>query len=224
MAGLCEGGNETSGSLKAICKYTLALIRQAYGEEAMSRTPMYEWHKRFTSGRLSTDVYLRSGRPRSARTEEMIARIAQEIRRDRRQSIDYVLLYLAPADFYLFPKVKSLFMGRRFASAGEVKIHATQVVQEVTKDELQKCLEKWYGRWQKCVTARREYFEGRVVKSKANKVYTTDNGRGQPKLSAFEISLNEPEYVSQAGNTDGRNADQTMLLGRAGDRKGHETA
>ncbi|KAJ4435710.1 hypothetical protein ANN_18326 [Periplaneta americana] len=41
---------------------------------------------------------------------------------------------LAPADFYLFPKVKSLFKGQRFASAEEVKIHATLALREVTKD------------------------------------------------------------------------------------------
>ncbi|KAJ4446204.1 hypothetical protein ANN_12898 [Periplaneta americana] len=67
---------------------TLALMRQAYGEEAMFRNRVYEWLKRFKGGRLSTDDDSRSGRSRSARTEEIIARVAQEIRRNRRQSID----------------------------------------------------------------------------------------------------------------------------------------
>ncbi|KAJ4435861.1 hypothetical protein ANN_18481 [Periplaneta americana] len=73
---------------------TLALMRQAHAEEAMSRTRVYEWHKRFTSGRLSTDDDPRSGRPRSARREEMIALVAQKIRRNRRQPIDDVATLL----------------------------------------------------------------------------------------------------------------------------------
>ncbi|KAJ4439592.1 hypothetical protein ANN_07719 [Periplaneta americana] len=66
---------------KISARVTLALMRQAYGEAAMSRTRVYEWHRRFTSGRLATDDDPRPGRPRSARTEEMIARVAQGIRR-----------------------------------------------------------------------------------------------------------------------------------------------
>ncbi|KAJ4438634.1 hypothetical protein ANN_14581 [Periplaneta americana] len=69
----------------------------------------------------------------------------------------------SPADFYLFPKIKSLFKGQRIASAEKVKIHATRALREVTKDGLQKCFEKWYGRWQKCVTTQGAYFEGGVV-------------------------------------------------------------
>ncbi|KAJ4438976.1 hypothetical protein ANN_14930 [Periplaneta americana] len=70
---------------------------------------------------------------------------------------------LAPADFYSFPKIKSLLKGWRFASAEEVKIHVTKALREVTKDRLQECIEKCYGRWQKCVTAQKACFEGDVV-------------------------------------------------------------
>ncbi|KAJ4426624.1 hypothetical protein ANN_26422 [Periplaneta americana] len=72
---------EQRGSIKFCVKLgetfteTLALMRQAYGEEAKSRTRVYEWHKSFTSGHFSTDGNPRSGRPSSARTEEMIARL-----------------------------------------------------------------------------------------------------------------------------------------------------
>ncbi|KAJ4438534.1 hypothetical protein ANN_14481 [Periplaneta americana] len=61
---------EQRGNIKycvKLCK-TLALMRQSYGEEAMSRTRLFERHKRFTS----TDGDPRSGKLRSARTEEMI--------------------------------------------------------------------------------------------------------------------------------------------------------
>ncbi|KAJ4440021.1 hypothetical protein ANN_08152 [Periplaneta americana] len=41
------------------------------------------------------------------------------------------------ADFYLFPKVKSLLKGWRFASAEEMKIHATRALREVAKNGLE---------------------------------------------------------------------------------------
>ncbi|KAJ4432777.1 hypothetical protein ANN_21416 [Periplaneta americana] len=54
----------------------------------------------------------------------------------------YGIKDLAPADFYLFPKVKSLLKEWRFASAEGVKIHATHTLREVTEDVLQECFEK----------------------------------------------------------------------------------
>ncbi|KAJ4438546.1 hypothetical protein ANN_14493 [Periplaneta americana] len=51
----------------------------------------------------------------------------------------------------------------RFASAEEVKIHATRALRKVTKNGLQECFEKWYGRWHKCVTTQGAYFEVKVA-------------------------------------------------------------
>ncbi|PSN50361.1 hypothetical protein C0J52_07613 [Blattella germanica] len=72
----------------------MALIHQGYGEDAQSRTQVYQWHKRFRIGCQSTDDDPCSGRSRSARTEENITRVAQDIKRDRRQSIDDVATLL----------------------------------------------------------------------------------------------------------------------------------
>lgn len=70
---------------------------------------------------------------------------------------------LAPADFYVFPRMKKLLKGRRFQSTEEVQIATTTALKEVTKDGLQECFQQWYGRWQKCVTAQGKYFEGGVA-------------------------------------------------------------
>ena len=70
---------------------------------------------------------------------------------------------LAPADFYVFPRMKKLLKGRRFQSTEEVQIATTTALKEVTKDGLQQCFQQWYGRWQKCVAAQGKYFEGGVA-------------------------------------------------------------
>jgi transposase len=69
---------------------TFDMLKEAYVEESMSRTQVYEWHRRFKSGRESLEDYERVGRPATSRNEETIARVREIIRNDRRQSIDDV--------------------------------------------------------------------------------------------------------------------------------------
>lgn len=46
---------------------TLQMLRQAYGEEILGRTQVYEWHRRFKNGEESDeDGRVRSGRPKVA--------------------------------------------------------------------------------------------------------------------------------------------------------------
>jgi transposase len=54
---------------------------------------------------------------------------------------------LAPADIFLFPKVKTTFKARRFQT--------TEEIQENTIRELQ-----WKQRWERCVASRGDCFEG----------------------------------------------------------------
>jgi hypothetical protein len=44
---------------------------------------------------------------------------------------------LAPCDFFLFPKVKSVLKGTRFASVTEVKKKTTELLRQLTDDEPQ---------------------------------------------------------------------------------------
>ncbi|KAJ4446069.1 hypothetical protein ANN_12760 [Periplaneta americana] len=91
MEGLCESGNEPSGSLKAICNST--------------KKTQFVTH-------------------RSPLMSEFLAKSKMPVLPQPPYSPD-----LAPADFYLFLKNKSLLKRRRFASAVEVK--ATGVAQSV---------------------------------------------------------------------------------------------
>jgi hypothetical protein len=55
---------------------TLNMLRQAYGNEAMSYTQCFEWHRCVKSGRTSLENDERSGRPSMTITPENVERIA----------------------------------------------------------------------------------------------------------------------------------------------------
>ena len=54
---------------------TLQLLRDAYGDEALSRARVFGWHRRFALGRVSVVDDTRSGRPSSSRNEDNMVRI-----------------------------------------------------------------------------------------------------------------------------------------------------
>ena len=66
------------------------MLKTAFGEQAMGRFRTFQWFFRFKAGRTSTDDDERSGRPVSSSTPEMIERVRQIVREDRRRSIDEV--------------------------------------------------------------------------------------------------------------------------------------
>jgi len=48
---------------------------------------VFQWHARFKTGRTSVDDYEHTGRPTSCTTPEIVARIQELIRQDRRRII-----------------------------------------------------------------------------------------------------------------------------------------
>lgn len=66
---------------------TYSLLQQVYREECMSRTRVFEWHKRFKEGREDIEDDPRPGRPSTSKTDENIEKIGKVIREDRRLSI-----------------------------------------------------------------------------------------------------------------------------------------
>lgn len=66
---------------------TLALIKQAYGDDALSRTRVFEWHKMFKEGRELVEDEHRVGRPTTARTEAQVAKVKEVLDSDRRLTI-----------------------------------------------------------------------------------------------------------------------------------------
>jgi len=61
------------------------ILKTAFAIQAMGRSQTFQWFSRFKAGRTSTQDDERSGRPVSSSTPEMIERVRQFIREDRRQ-------------------------------------------------------------------------------------------------------------------------------------------
>jgi len=60
---------------------------QVYGDNAMKKTSVYKWVKRFSEGRESVTDEESSGRPAKSRTEENIAKVCQILRENRRLTV-----------------------------------------------------------------------------------------------------------------------------------------
>ena len=67
---------------------------------------------------------------------------------------------LAPADFFLFPKLKSTLKGRRFESIEAIKTNSLAHLRSIPKTAFQECFRTLKKRWQRCIQIRGEYFEG----------------------------------------------------------------
>jgi hypothetical protein len=66
---------------------TLAMNQQAFGDQILSRTQVFQWHVRFKTGHTSADDDKHTGRPTSCPTPETVARIQELLRQDRRRTI-----------------------------------------------------------------------------------------------------------------------------------------
>lgn len=67
---------------------------------------------------------------------------------------------LAPCDFFLFPKCKSVMKGRYWDDVKTIKNETTRHLKNLTSEEFQGCFEQWKRRWDKCIAVNGEYFEG----------------------------------------------------------------
>jgi len=61
----------------------MLMLVQVYGDNAMKKTAVYRWVKRFSEGRESVTDEERSGRPATSRNEENIAIVRQIVRENR---------------------------------------------------------------------------------------------------------------------------------------------
>jgi len=69
-------------------------------------------------------------------------------------------LDLAPADFFLFPKLKTTFKGRRFQTIEVVQENAKRELCAITKSAFQEAFQQWKKCWKQCIASRGDYFEG----------------------------------------------------------------
>lgn len=67
---------------------------------------------------------------------------------------------LAPCDFWLFPKIKTVLKGKRFDTIPDIEIATKEQLKALPKEAFQKCFQSWIQRWDKCIFSQGEYFEG----------------------------------------------------------------
>ena len=65
-------------------------------------------------------------------------------------------LDLAPADFFLFPKLKTTLKGHRFQTTGEIQENAIRELRAITESAFQ----QWKKHWEWCIASIVDYFEG----------------------------------------------------------------
>jgi hypothetical protein len=67
---------------------------------------------------------------------------------------------LAPSDFFLFPKLKMKFKGRRFQMVDEIQAESQAALNTLGENYFQECLKNWQRRWDHCQASEGNYCEG----------------------------------------------------------------
>ena len=67
---------------------------------------------------------------------------------------------VAPGDFWLFPKLKEKLRGCRYETIEEMKEAVTKVIDTLTPEDIHGVFQKLLERYNKCIAAKRDYFEG----------------------------------------------------------------
>jgi len=67
---------------------------------------------------------------------------------------------LAPADSFLFPKLKSTLKGCCFDTFDEIHKNSTKELFTIPEEAFQKAFQGWQKRWKQCVSSEGNYFEG----------------------------------------------------------------
>ena len=67
---------------------------------------------------------------------------------------------MAPADFFLFPKLKLPLRGTRFQSIEDIKENSPRKLKSIPENAFKKCFDECIIRWHKCIITGGAYFEG----------------------------------------------------------------
>ena len=105
----------------------MLMLVQVYGDNAMKKTAVYKWVKRFSEGRESVTDEERSGRPATSRTEKNIAKVRQIVRRNRRVTVR-IMVEQANIDKETVRKILTECLDMR-------KVCAKMVPRELTEEQ-----------------------------------------------------------------------------------------
>ena len=67
---------------------TVLMLQEAFKEEPLSRTPVYEWYSRFKGGEMSCEDQPRSGRSSTCRNDENPDKVPNTVNADHRRTTD----------------------------------------------------------------------------------------------------------------------------------------
>ena len=67
---------------------------------------------------------------------------------------------MAPADFFLFPKLKLPLRGICFQLIENIKENSRRELKSNPENAFKKCFDNWIIRWHKCIISGGAYFEG----------------------------------------------------------------
>jgi len=70
---------------------------------------------------------------------------------------------MAPADFFLFPKLKLSLRGTRFQSIEDIKENLRRELKSIPENAFKKCFDDWIIRWHKCIISEGVYFESDTI-------------------------------------------------------------
>lgn len=91
-------------------------LQKAWGDVALKKTAVFEWHKRFSRGRESVEDDDRSGAPVEIRTDENVNKIRDLINEDRRLTIRELVQHTG-LSFGTIQKILTSDLGMRRISA-----------------------------------------------------------------------------------------------------------
>ena len=74
--------------------------------------------------------------------------------------VSQFLAHPPPCDFFLFPKLKLRMNSRTFDTTEEFQEESQRVLDTIPKRDFQGFFQAWQKRWDRCVRAKGEYFEG----------------------------------------------------------------
>jgi len=66
---------------------TLEMLEKCFGNDALKKTTVYQWHERFTLGRESVKDDERSGRPSTSKTDKKIDKVKEMLTENRKLTI-----------------------------------------------------------------------------------------------------------------------------------------
>jgi len=66
---------------------------------------------------------------------------------------------LTPAEFFLFPKLKTTFKGHHFQTIEEIQEKVIRKLCAITESAFQEAFQQWKKCWELCIARRGDYFE-----------------------------------------------------------------